>query len=1194
MRIAIGCNRYFCRRIVVMKRLGLSILIIVLFVSNQLCAQVLINEYCPSTSVMADEDGDTSDWIELFNNSDSEVNLEGWHLSDRMNNLAKWTFPAVTMPPQSYMLVYVSGKDRYEYTAGQKTYMSPLIKWGDEFAYAIGSDTIRKNWYSVGYNDSKWLRGKSGFGYGNTNVATQVPQGTMSVFVRKKFNVSNLSDIVQLILDLDYDDGFVVYINGKEVARENLGKKGVDPSYAEATPDYVNPLLSNSQPTKRYYLDNFADYLLEGENTFAARIHNISETSSDLLLIPFLTAKTLQPGDRQVDEVLNLKGTNTGTYLHTNFGLSSDGEAIYLSDSSGRIVHQTDNTAVPHNVSRGLAADGSGKWLFFTDPTPEAANTTKAFPTARTVNVRFEPEGGLCDSTVTVSMISNIGAPIYYTTDGTEPTMNSEEYSGPIEVSSTTIFRAISYCDTLLPMMPATQSYLFSNHEITMPVFSLVTDPYNLYDENYGIYVEGPNAEEADPHFGANYHKDWERPMHVELFWPDGTTKISQDAGVKIAGAWSRAHAQKSFAFHARSAYGKNKFECNLFSDKDISEFKSFLLRNSGNDWYNTMFRDALITGLVRNNNIDIQAYRPSVVYLNGKYWGILNIREKINEHYVANNYNWVDADNVDLLENSGTWVHGVTTHYDAVKSFLNTRSMSNATNYEYISTQIDIDEFIEYMVLEIYCNNGDWPGNNCKFWRPQVDGGRWRWIAYDTDFGFGLYSSGYDEDKLGSCMQSSSGPAFVLKKLLLNETFKHDFVNRFADRLNREFKPDVVNSLIDSLSSHISSEILFHNNKWHAIGNWSNNVKRLRTFAENRPDYMRQFIRDDLSVGSNVSVVVDVNDEEGGYIQLNSLTIKEFPWKGIYFSNNPITIRAIARPGYKFVGWEEKSDSDPELTLAVKRNSSFTAIFEKGDDDYNSIVINEINYKSEGGQDTKDWVELFNTTAADIDITGWILTDATRQKDFVIPKGTVVPAYGYVVVCEGKSKFMGFWPELTNVVGDFKFGLKSQGSVILYDADGYLIDEVEYGNKSSWPKLPDGYGFTISLANPFDDNSLPTLWEKSVLFGTPGSLNDNYIGEPLSVDGATETLPEITAMCHPNPFTDEAEIRWSQAVEANVQIEIISAQGQILTDFGNTFYLEGEHSLDITKAVYWQPGLYFAKITIANSQPLIIKILRQ
>ena len=1178
-----------------MMRIRLAVLILSLIVASIADAQVVINEYCPSTSVMADEDGDTSDWLELYNRSDSDVNLNGWHLSDRMDNLAKWTFPEVIMPPRSYMLVYLSGKDRYEYTAGKKTYMTPLIKWGDEFAYAIGSETIQKKWYSVGYDDSKWSRGKSGFGYGNTNVATQVPQGTMSVFVRKKFNVSNLSGIVQLILDLDYDDGFVVYINGKEVARENLGKQGVDPSYAEATPDYVNPLLSNSKPTMRFILDDFADYLVEGENVFAARIHNISETSSDLLLIPFLTACTTQPGGGKVDDVLDLENATTGEYLHTNFGLSSDGEVVYLSNLQGKIVHQTDRTIVPHNVSRGLAADDSGKWLFFTEPTPEAANESKAFSSAETAYVRFEPEGGLFDSTVKVSMISNIGAPIYYTTDGTEPTAASKVYSEPIEVASTTIFRAITYCDTLLPMTPATQSYLFANREMSLPVFSLVTDPYNLFDENYGIYVEGPNAQEADPHFGANYHKDWERPIHVELFWPDGTTKLCQDAGVKISGVWSRAHPQKSFAFHARNAYGKNSFDCKLFGDKDISSFKSFLLRNSGNDWYYTMFRDALITRLVRNNNIDIQAYQPSVVYLNGQYWGILNIREKVNEHYVANNHNWVDADDVDVLITNGAAVHGTAKQFNAMKSYMNSHSMSNSSNYEYITTQIDIDEFIEYMVLEIYCNNGDWPGNNCKFWHPQMEGGRWRWIAYDTDFGFGLYSdTGYEDDMLGSCMQTNSGPAFVLNKLLSNASFKRDFVNRFADRLNREFKSDVVNSLIDSLSANISGEIGYHIGRWHGIGNWMNNIIRMRTFAEHRPDNMRQFIRNNLSAGSNVTVTVDVNDSEAGYVQLNSLIISEFPWKGIYFSNNPITISAVPRPGYKFVRWEEKDAAEPELTLAVKRNSTFTAVFEKSDVEYNSIVINEINYKSELGQDTKDWVELFNTTAADIDVSGWILTDAIRQKDFSMPKGTIIPAYGYLIVCENKKKFMSFWPELTNVVGNFKFGLKSESSVQLFDTDDNLIDDVEYADKSPWPKLADGEGYTLSLANPFANNSLAWQWECPTLYGTPGALNDNYIGDPLSVEEKTKSFPVVFAMCYPNPFSESAEICWQQDVSADVRVEIVSAQGQVLVDFGSKFYAEGEHSLNITDAVNWHSGLYFAKITIDNSAPVVVKILRQ
>ena len=1158
---------------------------------QNLDAQIVINEYCPSTSAMTDEDGDTSDWLELYNCSENEVNLEGWHLSDRVSNLAKWTFPKVIMPPQSYLCVYASGKDRYEYTAGKKIYMTPLIRWGDEFAWVVGSDTIRKDWYSVKYNDSRWKRGKSGFGYGNSNAATQVPSGTMSVFVRKKFKINNLSSVEQLILDLDYDDGFVVYINGREVVRENLGTEGVEPSFAEATPNYVNPLLSNSQPTKRYIIDDYADYLVEGENVFAARIHNVSETSSDLLLIPFLTIGTTQPGSDKPDEVLNLTEKTTAKYLHTNFSLSSDGEIVYLSNPSGVIVHQTESTPVPHNVSCGLAADGSDQWQFFTEPTPESANTTQAFRSLATNQVKIEPAGGLYGSNIVVSMSSQTGAAIYYTTDGTEPTRQSKVYTEPFEVRKTTIVRAISFCDTLLPMPPATQSYLFVKRDVSLPIFSLVTDPYNLYDYNYGIYVEGPNAEDADPHYGANYHKDWERPVHVELFWPDGTTRICQNAGVKIAGAWSRSHAQKSFAIHARNAYGDNRFDCKLFADKDISSFKSFLLRNSGNDWYSTMFRDALMTGLVRNNNIDIQAYQPSVVYLNGEYWGILNLREKINEHYVANNHPWVDADDVDLLEANGAVVHGESRHFDAMKSYLNSHSLSSAKNYEYIKTQMDVSEFIEYMVLEIYCNNGDWPGNNCKFWHPRVDGGRWRWILYDTDFGFGLYSDGYNEDKLKSCLNDNSGPAFLLNKLLANPTFKRDFINRFADRINCEFAPDVVNSLIDSLSNNISDEIRYHINRWQSIGNWSNNIDKLRIFGEQRPDQMRQFIRNSFSAGNDVIISVGVNDEKAGYIQLNSLTIKKFPWRGIYFANNPITIRAVARPGYKFVGWEGNDSSEPELTLAVNRNSSFKAVFEKSDDDYNSIVINEINYKSESGQDTRDWVELFNTTAADIDVSGWILTDAARLKDFVMPRGTVVPAHGYLVVCENKSKFMNVWPELTNVVGNFKFGLKSEGSVQLFDADGNLVDDVEYGSKQPWPKL-DSYDYTLSLANPFADNSQPMLWERSVLFGTPGALNDNYVGEPLSVDDAAQ--PEVFAMCHPNPFADEAEITWNQVVAANVRIEIISAQGQVLADFGSKFYVEGEHSIDITQAVNWHPGLYFAKITIANSQPMIIKILRQ
>ena len=1189
-----------------MKALKIFLVSIIALANVVAEAQVVINEYCSSSTSFLDEYGDNSDWIELYNTSSLDVDLQGWHLSDKASNLTKWTFPSYILKPGAYLLVYASGKDLYECASGDTLFYNPLVEGSDNFSYAIGSASVSTDWYKADFDDSKWSVGKGGFGYGTSYATTKIPEGTISVFVRKKFTISNMEAVSQLFLDLDYDDGFVVYINGHEVARENLGEVGEITPYNTATPDYVNPLLANGSPLAHYNLSDDIKYLVEGENVLAIQIHNISETSSDLLLYPFLTAGSTVKNGKQLSELINLQSKSEAKYFHTNFSISADGEPIFLVDPSGKIVCQTDSTVVPNDVSRGLSPDGNGKWRFFAEPTPGEANTTKPYSTARTNEITFSLAGGLQTGKQTLTMSSAAGTPIYYTTDGSVPTAKSTLYKSGLALSKTTVVRAISYCDTLLPGQPATRSFIFPDHKTSLPDFSLVTDPYNLYDYNYGIYVEGPDAEEADPHFGANYHKDWERPMHVECFFPDGEKVIDQDAGVKIAGAWSRAHAQKSFAFHARNAYGKNRFDCKLFSNKDISSFKSFVLRNSGNDWYNTMFRDAMITGLVRNTNIDIQAYQPSVVYLNGEYWGILNIREKINEHYVANNYNWTDADDVDLLELNGSIVHGEDDHFVAMKNYVKSHTMSNEANYDYIATQMDIDEYIEYMVLEIYCNNGDWPGNNCKFWHPGVEGGRWRWIAYDTDFGFGLYSTGYDEDMLGSSLQNTSGPTFFLKKLTASEIFVRNFVNRFADRLNNEFRPDVVNALIDSLSRNIASEIPYHKNRWHSIGNWENNISRLRTFAEERPSYLRDHIRDHFSVGNEVKITVDANDSKAGYIQLNSLTLKSFPWSGTYFSEVPVSLRAVARPGYKFARWVDGNnqtvDTHAGIKVTLSKAMRYTAVFELTNDVYNSVVINEINYKSADDFDTKDWVELYNTTAAAINISGWKLVGENIDEAFTVPVGTIIPPYGYIVACANRNKLLNLNPGLQNIIGNFDFRLGSQDKVQLFDSEGNLVDEVEYNSKT-WADA-DGNGYTLALTDPFAENAARKLWQANDLHGTPGAENGSFSPShddfSISDDsfrvgvGEEHEALDVYAFCQPNPFRDNAEIVWHQSVAANARIQLFSAQGVVLADLGNKFYAEGEHTLNITNAVSWQPGLYFAIIAVDGSQPVVIKILRQ
>ncbi len=1189
-----------------MKILKYIMVLVATLANNATNAQVVINEYCSSSTSFLDEYGDDSDWIELYNASSSDVNLEGWHLSDKASNLKKWTFPSYTMKSGAYLLVYASGKDLYECIEGDTVFYNPLIEATDNFSYAIGSSSVSKSWYKADYDDSKWLVGKGGFGYGTSYAATKVPEGTISVFVRKKFTISDLKAIKELHLNLDYDDGFVVYINGHEVARENLDEVGDLTSYDAVTPSYVNPLLANGSALAHFDLSKHIDCLVEGENVLAIQIHNISETSSDLLLYPFLTAGSTVNENKALSNLLDLQLQNNTKHFHTNFSLSADGEPLFLVNPSEKIVCQIDSVVVPNDVSRGLSPDGNGNWVFFAEPTPGAANTTKTYVTARTNEITFSIAGGLQTAKQTLTLTSAAGTPIYYTTDGSVPTTQSTLYKDGIPISKTTVVRAISYSDNFLPGQPTTRSFIYPDHTISLPVFSLVTDPYNLYDYNYGIYVEGPDAESADPHYGANYHKDWERPMHVELFWTDGVERINQDAGVKIAGAWSRAHAQKSLAFHARKSYGTNRFDCELFSDKHISSFKSFVLRNSGNDWYSTMFRDALITNLVRNNNIDIQAYQPSVVYLNGEYWGIQNIREKINEHYVANNFNWVDADSVDILENGGSVVHGSAMHFNEIRNYMNSHSMQNMADYEYVTSQIDIDEFIEYMVLEIYCNNGDWPGNNCKFWYPNTDVGRWRWIAYDTDFGFGLYSNGYDEDKLGSCLNDNSGPAFFLKKLVANDDFKRDFINRFADRLNNEFRYDVVDFLIDSLAENISDEISYHINRWHNIGNWTDNIDRMRTFAEERPYYLRDHIRDHLSAGRDVRITLDANDSKAGYIQLNSLTLRRFPWNGTYFSNVPVSLRAVAKPGYKFVRWVDADnqtvDTHAGIKVTLTRASRYTAVFESTNNDCNNIVINEINYKSADDFDTKDWVELYNTTDAAINISGWKLVGENLAEAFTIPVGTIIPPYGYLVACANRSKLVGLNPNLQNVIGNFEFRLSSSGKLQLLDSAGNLVDEVEYNSKT-WPDA-DGNGYTLALTDPFSDNAARRLWHANDLHGTPGAENgafspshdDFSIGDDsFRVD--VEEVPEkaVFAVCRPNPVTDNAAIVWQQPADGVARVDLFDLHGRHQACICNQWCAQGENKAEFgAVAKMWQPGIYFAKIAIFNSKPVIIKILRQ
>ena len=265
----------------------------------------------------------------------------------------------------------------------------------------------------------------------------------------------------------------------------------------------------------------------------------------------------------------------------------------------------------------------------------------------------------------------------------------------------------------------STRTFFINDSDHGLPVFSISTAPDNLWGEN-GIYEEIEWEGES--------LVDIEVPVNIEMFENDGSVAFNHRAGAEIFGGGSAGFEQKSLAILFRSRYDIGELSYKLFPQIPLMEFESFILRNSGNDWWSTMIRDAITYSLVKGNkNLDFQAYRPSVVYLNGEYWGIHNIREKISEHFIEHHH-FVAEEELDLLEYKEVPIpiikHGDLDNYNEIIGFLENNDLEEGEKYQHVASQIDIDNFIDYQVMETFVGNIDWPANNNKFWRSRNEGG--------------------------------------------------------------------------------------------------------------------------------------------------------------------------------------------------------------------------------------------------------------------------------------------------------------------------------------------------------------------------------------------------------------------------------------------------------------------------------------
>ncbi len=786
-----------------------------------------------------------------------------------------------------------------------------------------------------------------------------------------------------------------------------------------------------------------------------------------------------------------------GAGRHTNFGLSADGETIYLSNKSGIITDQVTFGKQLPDISYGRDPSGPSQWFFCSDHTPGLENIITT-ATQQSQLAGYSIQAGRLSSPAVLNLT---GEGIRYTAWGEEPGPATLPYSEPLNISYTVIIKSKTFQDGYLPGKAYANSYFLNEHDFTLPVVSLSFTPKYFYDNTIGIHVRGTNGIEGPCGSIANWNRDWERAVYFEYFDEKGIKQVSQPIGVKVSGGCTRGRDQKSLSLYARSKYGDNDFDYAFFKEKpDINRYKSLLLRNSGNDQDQTLLRDAFLQALVKESmDIDYQSYQPAIVYFNGEYRGIMNLREKVDEDYFISNYA-LGSDEVDFIEgvlrgdadNCYTAIRGTLDDYNELISYITDNSLAGKDNYELAASKMDVEEYINYMTLQIYIANRDWPGNNLKFWKPSANG-RWRWIVFDLDYGFGfrMDENGYQHQTFHFATETN-GPdhpnppwsTLLFRKLLENEGFKKQFISTFIAHMNSSFKPEWCNKVLSDLSTVIDYEIEFNQIKYgRTKQQWLQYLNTLSQYAVNRSSFMPGYLKSFFSLSSDVVSVTVTNPDAGkGKVRVNNALVQMYPFTMSTYKELPLSLVAVPEKGYQFKQWNDSgigqkySDnielrSDTSYDIAVEPEFVPVNVID-------GIYLNEIAattslFRDEYGEQS-GFVEIYNHNSEDVTLFSCFLSDnADNLMRYAIPDSTVIPAYGFTTFYLDGEARQG------NMHASFKA-----------DADGesmYLSQKV--GEQIS---VLDSVNFSLLVENhsygKYTDGT--GSWQHMVKI-TPGSAND-------------------------------------------------------------------------------------------------------
>jgi len=1083
--------------------------------SSVLKGQVVINEIA-SRGTITDISGEQSDWIELYNAGATPVNLWNYGLSDDVLNPLKWKFPALTINPDSYVLVLANGKN----IITNINHWETAVNNDDVWRYFVGTSEPPSDWETPGFNDISWLIGDGGIGYGDGDDNTVIGT-TPSVYMRQSFNVTDLTVLENAKFHADYDDAFIAYLNGVEIAR-STNIFGTPPAYNTlATLDHEAAMYAGYDPELwEISSATINSLLVEGTNYLCIQVHNAAFASSDLSSNFWLSFGI----NNEVEYFEDVPAWFPGSmeYNQTNFKISNTGETIYLSDVTGIILDSkyTGDLALSQSIAR---IPDAGSWCITTGISPFISNNTAFCYGGYEPDPVFSINSGFYTGIqiVSISSVSPTSI-IHYTTDGSEVTEISPIYTDAIIIDENTVISAKCFSSgILLPGKMIKQTYFINEDEYTLPILSISIDPGSLFDFDTGIYELGCCYDGAYPYYGANFWEPWERFAHIEYFTEDGIPQWNKDMALEIHGGWSRAEAQKGFRVDFKNEYD-GELDYPLFGAKpELNSINNFNLRNGGQHVWTYKFQDAVLAKVMKETHIDYEEWQPCMLFINGEPWGLYEIREKADEHFVESNYG-IDNNTVDFLNAWGA-LNGSDTGF--INLYYQLMALDPVTDdfYNKFETNVDVKNYMDYYIGEIYYQNVDfggyyWGVNNTKLWREQ-NGGKWRFLMYDMDGAMGYFGSVPSDNYIELTRNPYYPNVFsqIFDKVVDNTELRNYFVNRFADLINTIYKSENFDSIMYEMRDSIASEIPHQVEVWGepTIGTMDYYLDYVIDYNVTRRNTARTHTNTSFDLDGQRTITLSVEPEGAGYIKINTIIPGVSPWTGIYFDGVPVTISAIANPGYTFSNWEANAliplgSTEATLTINLDESEPFVAIF-NGTETIPEIIVSEINYNSNNSIDAGDWVEIYNNSAIPIDLSDWNLKDRSDAYIFNIPFDTQLDPNDYLVIAENIEKFNSIYPGVTNVMGGFYFNFDNNGDDIkLFDLGNNLIFNVAYSDSLSWPKGADGTGRTLELITPGADPNNPSNWFDGCLRGSPGTYytaceNDIVFGE-INYRSATVT----------------------------------------------------------------------------------------